>query len=85
MSDFFYQEPFPIEKDDTKYRLLTKDHVSVTELDGRKIVKVDAEALQLLSKEALSDVSFFLRPTHLQKLVDILEDPEATSNDQFVA
>ena len=85
MSDFFYQEPFPIEKDDTKYRLLSKDHVSVTEVDGRKIVKVDAEAMCMLAKEAMSDVSFFLRPTHLQKLVNILEDPEATSNDQFVA
>ncbi|MEN8139163.1 MAG: fumarate hydratase [Bacteroidota bacterium] len=85
MSDFIYQEPFPIEKDDTKYRLLTKDHVSITEIDGRKIVKVAPEALRLLSKEAMTDVSFLLRPSHLQKLENILNDPEATSNDQFVA
>ncbi len=85
MSDFFYQEPFPIEKDDTKYRLLTKDHVSISEVNGRKILNVKAEALSLLAEEALSDVSFYLRPSHLQKLVNILEDPEATSNDQFVA
>ncbi|MCK5824636.1 MAG: fumarate hydratase [Ichthyobacteriaceae bacterium] len=85
MSEFFYQEPFPIEKDTTEYRLLSKNHVSVNDFDGRQILKIAPEALQLLAKEAMSDVSFYLRPTHLQKLVNILEDPEATSNDQFVA
>ena len=83
MSDFFYQEQFPIEKDDTKYRLLTKDYISTTEVDGRKILKVDAEALSLLAKEALSDVSFFLRPTHLQKLVNIIEDVFCLHNENI--
>ena len=85
MSDFFYQEPFPIEKDNTEYRLLTKDYVSVVEFDGRKILKIDPKGLELLSEEAMTDVSFFLRTAHLEKLAKILDDPEATDNDKFVA
>ncbi|MFI3323077.1 MAG: fumarate hydratase [Rikenellaceae bacterium] len=86
MSEFKYQEPFPLSKDETtQYRLLTKDYVSVVECDGRKILKVDPKGLELLSKEAFSDVSFYLRSAHLQKLSNILNDPEATDNDRFVA
>jgi len=85
MIEFKYQKPFPIQKDDTKYKLLTKDYVSTSELDGRKILKVDPKGLELLAREAISDVSFYLRPNHLQKLADILKDPEATDNDRFVA
>ncbi|WP_346858461.1 fumarate hydratase [uncultured Draconibacterium sp.] len=85
MADFKYQKPFPILKDDTEYRLLTKDYVSTIDVDGRKIVKVDPEGLEMLAKEAFSDVSFYLRATHLEKLAKILEDPEATDNDRFVA
>jgi fumarate hydratase class I len=85
MADFKYQKPFPIQKDDTEYKLLTKEFVSVLELDGRKILKVDPEGLSYLAKEAFSDVSFYLRPSHLQKLKNILEDSEASDNDRFVA
>lgn len=85
MADFKYQKPFPILKDTTPYRLLTTEYVSVTELDGRKILKVAPEGLELLAREAITDVSFYLRPAHLQKLNDILQDPEATDNDRFVA
>ncbi|PKQ63848.1 fumarate hydratase [Labilibaculum filiforme] len=85
MSDFHYQKPFPITKDTTKYRLLTKDYVSTVEVDGRKILKVDPKGLEMLSKEAFSDVSFFLRPAHLEKLKSILQDSEASDNDRFVA
>ncbi len=85
MSKFIYQEPFPIEKDDTEYRLITKDYVSTVEVNGRKILNIDPKALELLAEEAMTDVSFFLRPAHLQKLVKILDDPEATDNDKFVA
>ncbi|MDD4192469.1 MAG: fumarate hydratase, partial [Mangrovibacterium sp.] len=85
MSSFFYQKPFPIEKDTTRYRLLTREHVSVVELDGRKILKVAPEGLELLAREAVADVSFYLRPAHLEKLRNILDDPEATDNDRFVA
>ncbi len=85
MSDFKYQEPFPLGEDTTQYRLLTKDYVSVTECDGRRILKVDPAGLELLSREAFKDVSFFLRASHLEKLASILDDPEATDNDRFVA
>ena len=85
MADFIYQEPFPVGEDKTQYRLLTKDYVKVVECDGRKILKVDPAGLELLSKAAYSDVSFYLRAAHLQKLRNILDDPEATDNDKFVA
>ncbi len=85
MSEFIYQDIFPIEKDDTEYRLVTKDYVSTIDVDGRKILKIDPKALELIAEEAMTDVSFFLRPAHLQKLVKILDDPEATDNDKFVA
>jgi len=85
MSEFIYQKPFPIQEDTTEYRLLTKDYVSTIELDGRKILKVDPKGLELLAKEAIADISFYLRPSHLQKLSAILDDKEASDNDRFVA
>jgi fumarate hydratase class I len=85
MAEFVYQKPFPIKKDTTKYRLLTSDYVSTVEFDGRKILKVDTEGLEVLAKEAIADVSFYLRPSHLEKVRSILDDPEATDNDRFVA
>jgi len=85
MADFIYQKPFQIEKDDTIYRLLTKDYVQIFEAGGKKILKVDPKGLELLAKTAVSDISFFLRTSHLEKLASILDDPEATDNDRFVA
>ncbi len=85
MSDFKYQKPFPILNDTTPYRLLTTDYVSTVEMDGRKILKVDPKGLEYLAREAFSDVSFYLRPTHLEKLKYILTDEEASDNDRFVA
>lgn len=85
MTEFKYQKPFPIQKDTTEYRLLTKDYVSTIEVEGRKILKVDPKGLELLAKEAIHDVSFYLRATHLEKLANILKDPEASDNDRFVA
>ncbi len=82
---FNYQKPFPILKDDTKYKLLTKDFVSTIKIDDREILKIQPEALELLAKEAFTDVSFYLRTAHLEKLAGILKDPEATDNDRFVA
>ena len=85
MADFIYEYPYQTGKDETKYRLISKDYVSVSEIDGRKILKVEPEGLELIAKEAIADVSFLLRPAHLQKLKTILEDPEATDNDKFVS
>ncbi len=85
MPEFKYQEPFPLSADTTEYRLLTKDYVKVVECGGRRVLEVDPKGLELLSREAFADVSFYLRSAHLQKLSDILKDPEATDNDKFVA
>lgn len=85
MAEFKYQKPYPILKDDTSYRLITKKFISTIEVDGRKILKIDPAGLEFLAKEAFTDVSFYLRAAHLKKLVKILEDPEATDNDRFVA
>lgn len=85
MADFIYEKPFQIEKDTTSYRLLTKDFVSVVEAGGRKILKVNPEALTLLAREAIFDLSFFLRTAHLENLAKIIDDPEATDNERFVA
>ena len=85
MPEFRYEKPFQIDKDTTRYRLLTNDYVSLTDVDGRKILKVDPRGLELLAREAVSDLSFYLRTSHLAKLASILDDPEATDNDRFVA
>ncbi|MDR0509948.1 MAG: fumarate hydratase [Rikenellaceae bacterium] len=85
MTEFKYQEPYPLGGDETKYRLLTTDYVSEVECDGRRILKIDPRGLELLAREAFAEVSFYLRGSHLQKVADILNDPEASDNDRFVA
>ena len=85
MSEFEYQDIFVQGEDSCEYRLLTKDYVSTTELDGKQIVKVDPQGLTLLAKEAMHDVSHLLRKSHLQGLKKITEDPEASQNDVYVA
>jgi len=85
MPEFSYQEPFPLSKDSTKYKLINKDYVSTLSVDGRTLLKVDPKALELLAEKALEEVSFYLRASHLEKLANILKDPEATDNDRFVA
>jgi len=85
MVDFHYQPIFESTPDETPYRKLTSDHVRVVELDGEEFLRVDSEALSLLAAEAIRDVSHLLRPGHLVQLSAILEDPEASDNDRFVA
>jgi fumarate hydratase class I len=85
MAEFIYEKPFQLGRDLTKYRLLTDKHVKVVEEGGRKILVIDPEGLEILAKEAVSDLSFYLRTSHLEKLAAILDDPEATDNDRFVA
>lgn len=85
MADFFYQDPYPILADSTTYRKITSDFVRVETLGDREIISIDPKGLELLAQEALSDVSFYLRTSHLEKLRAILDDPEATDNDRFVA
>ena len=83
--EFQYQEPFPILKDDTQYRKLSSEYLKVDYLGGREILSIEPKALELLAENALADVSFMLRSSHLQKLKNIIDDPEATDNDRFVA
>ncbi|GHG91665.1 fumarate hydratase [Comamonas sp. JC664] len=85
MTDFQFQDMLPLGKDETPYRLLSKDHVSTFEAGGRTFLQVEPEALTLLTREAMRDIAHLLRPGHLQQLANILEDPEASSNDRFVA
>lgn len=85
MADFFYQDPYPILADSTTYRKITSDFVHVETLGDREIISIDPKGLEILAQEALSDVSFYLRASHLEKLRAILDDPEATDNDRFVA
>jgi fumarate hydratase, class I len=82
---FQYQDMLPLGADPSPYRLLTKDHVSTFEAGGKTFVKVEPAALTLLAQEALRDISHLLRPGHLAQLRKILDDPEASPNDKFVA
>lgn len=83
--DFIYQDPYPIQKDDTKYKKISSDFVKIEKLGDREILVVDPKALEVLSEAAMTDVSFMLRTAHLESLKAILDDPEATDNDRFVA
>ena len=85
MIEFQYQEMFPLGKDTTEYRLLSRDHVSASSFEGTEILKIAPEALTLIAQAAFRDVSHLLRPAHLLQVAAILKDPEATKNDQLVA
>ena len=82
---FKYQEPFPLGKEKTEYYHLSKDYVSVVEFEGKEILKVEAEGISLLAKQAMRDVSFLLRTEHQEQVAKILNDPEASENDKYVA
>lgn len=82
---FVWQELFVQSKDNTEYELLSSQHVTVTELDGEEVIKVAPEALTLLSQQAFYEASFFLRSGHLKQIASILRDPQASSNDKYVA
>ncbi|MGI5975781.1 MAG: fumarate hydratase [Paludibacter sp.] len=83
--EFKYQDPFEMGKDKTEYYLLTKDYVSTTEFEGKEVLKVEPEGLTLLAKTAMRDCNFLLRTEHQQQVAKILDDPEASENDKYVA
>ena len=85
MTDFAYSELLPLGADDTPYRLLTTDGVSTFEAGGERFLRVEPEALTLLTSTAMRDIAHLLRPGHLAQLRSILDDPEASDNDRFVA
>jgi len=83
--NFSYSDLLPIGEDTTKYRLLTKEGVSVEKLGDKEFLTVTPEALTLLTETAMHDISHYLRSEHLGQLAKILTDPEASANDRFVA
>ena len=85
MPEFAYQDPFPLAPDSTSYRKLDANLVSTATFEGEEILKIKPEALQLLAREALRDVSFLYRAAHLAKVAGILDDPQASPNDRGVA
>ncbi|MCP4106249.1 MAG: fumarate hydratase [Desulfobacteraceae bacterium] len=85
MLEFAYQEIFPLEQDKTEYRLLTKEHVSVKSFEGKDILTVEPQGLTLVAEQAFKDVSHLLRPSHLDLLAKILDDPDSSDNDRYVA
>jgi fumarate hydratase, class I len=85
MPDFQFQELFELAESTTPYKLLTRDHVSTASFEGQPIVKVESAALTLLASTAMREIAHYLRPGHLAQLRKILDDPEASANDKFVA
>lgn len=83
--EFNYQKMFPIGEDTTEYRLLTGDFVSLASFEGNDVLKIAPKGLTLLTEQAFGDVSHFLRPSHMELLKKILDDPESSDNDRYVA
>lgn len=82
---FHYQEPFPLGPDKTEYELITKDYVKVENWNGHEILVIDPEALTVIANVASHNCSFMLRREHNEMVAKILNDPEASENDKFVA
>ncbi|MSO86110.1 MAG: fumarate hydratase [Acidimicrobiia bacterium] len=85
MSDLPFTELLPLGPDDTPYRLLTTEGVATIEAAGRSFLEVSPDALTLLTRTAFRDIAHWLRPSHLAQLRRIIDDPEASANDRFVA
>ena len=82
---FTYQDPFPLGADETEYRLLSKEGVSTATFEGKEILKVEPSALAYIAQHAIRDTSFLLRAKHLKQVAGILDDPQASENDKYVA
>ena len=82
---YAHQTMFPLSEDTTSYRKLTSDFVREVEFNGRRELQVDPEGITLLTRQAFHDCSHLMRPAHLQSLRNIIDDPEASANDRFVA
>ena len=85
MSDFVFHELFPLGEDETPYRKISGDYVATIPFGGDSMLKVELPALTLLAQQAMVDCQHLLRPGHLSQLRKILDDPEASANDRFVA
>jgi fumarate hydratase, class I len=85
MPNFSYSDLLPLGEDKTKYRLVSKEGVSVVKLGDKEFLQVEPAALEKLTSEAIHDINHYLRSDHLQQLTNIVKDPEASPNDRFVA
>jgi len=85
MPNFSYSDLLPLGEDKTKYRLVSKEGVSVVKLGDKEFLQVEPSALEKLTSEAIHDINHYLRSEHLQQLTNIVKDPEASANDRFVA
>ena len=85
MADINYSEMFPLADDPTPYRKISDDFVSAAPFAGGEMLTIDPQALTLLTETAFHDISHYLRPGHLRQLANIIADPEASTNDRFVA
>ena len=85
MPNFSYSDLLPLGEDKTKYRLVSKEGVSVVKLGDKEFLQVEPSALEKLTAEAIHDINHYLRAEHLQQLTNIVKDPEASPNDRFVA
>ncbi len=85
MSEFKFETMFPLGEDTTGYRLLTKEHVRVKEFEGREVLMVEPQALTLIAQQAFKDVAHLYRSEHLEKLRAVIDDPESSDNDRYIA
>ena len=85
MPNFSYSDLLPLGEDKTKYRLVSKEGVSVVKLGDKEFLQVEPSALEKLTSEAIHDINHYLRVEHLQQLTNIVKDSEASANDRFVA
>jgi fumarate hydratase class I len=83
--EFRYSDLLPLGPDQTPYRLVTTEGVATFEANGRTFLQVEPEAIRRLTAEAMHDIAHYLRPAHLAQLRRIIDDPEASGNDRFVA
>ena len=85
MTEFAYSDLLPLGPDNIEYRLISTEGISTFEADGRTFLKIEPSAIRLLTRAAMNDIAHYLRTEHLEQLASILEDPEASGNDIFVA
>ena len=85
MNEFKYQPMHPVGLDDTQYKLLTTNYIDIDTFEGKDIITIEPEGLEFLVEEAIKNVSFMSRPSHLRLLSKIIEDPESSENEKFVA
>ena len=85
MPEFAFTELLPLGQDDTPYRLLTRDGIATTSSFCRNFTEIEPQVLTLLASTAMHDIANLLRPAHLRQLRSILDDPDASPNDRYVA